>query len=137
MDRVFTICWRDHLGDAELGSGTDSRWSKPDSSPRSHFSDPSFLIEIPGSRETPKREIALTVEARDVLLKRLDLGPRLDDCDELYSILFGANFYVARFAPPGFEPRSANCFSAAFSVSPFTPRKRECFHIGQHRRSRT
>jgi hypothetical protein len=27
------------------------RWSKPDSNPRSHFSDPSFLIEIPGSGE--------------------------------------------------------------------------------------
>jgi len=71
------------------------RWSKPDSNPRSHFSDPSFLIEIPGSRETPKREIALMVEARDVSLKRLDLGPRLDDSDELYGILFRANFYVA------------------------------------------
>jgi len=71
------------------------RWSKPDSNPRSHFSDPSFLIEIPGSRETPKREIALMVEARDVLLKRLDLGPRLDDSDELYGIFFRANFYVA------------------------------------------
>ena len=70
-------------------------WSKPDSNPRSHFSDPSFLIEIPGSRETPKREIALMVEARDVSLKRLDLGPRLDDSDELYGILFRANFYVA------------------------------------------
>jgi hypothetical protein len=68
------------------------RWSKPDSNPRSHFSDPSFLIEISGSRETPKREIALVVEARDVLLKRPDLGPRLDDSDELYGILFGANF---------------------------------------------
>ena len=67
-------------------------WRRPDSNLRSHFSDPSFLIELPGSRETPKREIALMVEARDVLLKRLDLGPRLDHSDELYGILFQANF---------------------------------------------
>jgi hypothetical protein len=32
------------------------------------------------------------VKARDVLLKRLDLGPRLDHSDELYGILFQANF---------------------------------------------
>ena len=36
----------------------------------------------------------MIVEARDVSLRRLDLGPRRDDSDELYGILFRANFYV-------------------------------------------
>ena len=69
--------------------------TKPDSNPPVALLGPKFPDEIPGSRETPKREIALMVEARDVLLKRLDLGPGLDDSDELYGIFFRANFYVA------------------------------------------